>query len=328
MSNSLWPHGRQLARFLCPWHFPGKNTGVCCHFLLQGIFPTQGLNLGLLHCWQILYQVNHQGGALIKLSPFNVVLSVRGWVRSFPAPSDPYHRLACQSTSHLRACRGWTVQKTFIGTSFSLLIRKGMEESTGKQMLWCSNPSFFFSPSLFYLGKIGFQLFPTKRRQKTIRESLWSLTVTLGLGIRPHLSYPRLCRSKGPLRSRNGGMPRYSLLRMPRSAWGRPPANEETQWGVQPTPLVGAQGRPSDPSHRDPTLLRKELPRVRKLIINRKPGAALGSALRGWGRRHQGGREEEDRERERGEGREGSRPHSCREGITCVEGRCSICHES
>ena len=34
-------------RLLCPWNFPSKNTGVGCHFLLQGIFPTQGLNLCL-----------------------------------------------------------------------------------------------------------------------------------------------------------------------------------------------------------------------------------------------------------------------------------------
>ena len=39
--------------------FSGKNTGVDCHFLLQGIFPTQGLNLGLPHCRQILYQWSH-----------------------------------------------------------------------------------------------------------------------------------------------------------------------------------------------------------------------------------------------------------------------------
>ena len=37
------------ARLLCPWDFPGKNTGVGCHSLLQGIFPTQGSNLRLLH---------------------------------------------------------------------------------------------------------------------------------------------------------------------------------------------------------------------------------------------------------------------------------------
>ena len=42
MSDSLQSHG--LTRLLCPWNFPSKNTGVGCHFLLQGIFSTQGLN--------------------------------------------------------------------------------------------------------------------------------------------------------------------------------------------------------------------------------------------------------------------------------------------
>ena len=41
--------------------FPGKNTGVGCHFHLQEIFPTQGLNPGLLHCRQMLYHLSHQG---------------------------------------------------------------------------------------------------------------------------------------------------------------------------------------------------------------------------------------------------------------------------
>ena len=50
--NLLWSHGLQPTRFLCPWNFPGKNTGVGHHFLLQGIFPTQGSNPGLLH-WQV-----------------------------------------------------------------------------------------------------------------------------------------------------------------------------------------------------------------------------------------------------------------------------------
>ena len=39
---------------------PGKNTGVGCHFLLQGIFPTQGQNPGLLHCRWIFYHLSHQ----------------------------------------------------------------------------------------------------------------------------------------------------------------------------------------------------------------------------------------------------------------------------
>ena len=45
------PHGLQPTRLLCPWNFPSKNTEVGCHFLFQGIFPTQGWNLHLLH-WQ------------------------------------------------------------------------------------------------------------------------------------------------------------------------------------------------------------------------------------------------------------------------------------
>ena len=43
---------------------PGQNTGVGCHSLLQGIFPTQGPNLGLLHWRQILYHLSHQGSPL------------------------------------------------------------------------------------------------------------------------------------------------------------------------------------------------------------------------------------------------------------------------
>ena len=57
VSDSLKPHGEQPARLLCPWDFPGKSTGVGCHFLLQGIFPPQGLSphlQRLLHYREIL----------------------------------------------------------------------------------------------------------------------------------------------------------------------------------------------------------------------------------------------------------------------------------
>ena len=95
-SNFLRPDGLQPARLLCPWDSPGKNTGVGCHALLQGVFPTQvsciagrflpseppgkprntglgslsllqgifltqELNQGFLHCRQILYQLSYQG---------------------------------------------------------------------------------------------------------------------------------------------------------------------------------------------------------------------------------------------------------------------------
>ena len=61
VSDSLGSHGLQHIKLVCLWDFPGKNTGVGCHFLLQGIFPTQGSNPGLLHCRQILYCLCHQG---------------------------------------------------------------------------------------------------------------------------------------------------------------------------------------------------------------------------------------------------------------------------
>ena len=50
------------ARLLCPGNFPDKDTGVGCHFLIHGIFPMQGLNLGLPYCRQILYHLSHQVG--------------------------------------------------------------------------------------------------------------------------------------------------------------------------------------------------------------------------------------------------------------------------
>ena len=59
VSDSLRPHGLQPIRLLCPWDSLGKNTGEDCCFLIQGTLLTQGLNLGLPHCRQILYCLSH-----------------------------------------------------------------------------------------------------------------------------------------------------------------------------------------------------------------------------------------------------------------------------
>ena len=64
MCDSLRPHGLSPARLLCPWDFPGKNTGVGCHFLLQGIFPNQGSNPGLLHSRQTFLPTEPPGKIL------------------------------------------------------------------------------------------------------------------------------------------------------------------------------------------------------------------------------------------------------------------------
>ena len=56
----LWLHG-----LYSPWNSPGHDIGMGSLSLLQGIFPTQGSNPGLLHCRQILYQLSHQGSPRI-----------------------------------------------------------------------------------------------------------------------------------------------------------------------------------------------------------------------------------------------------------------------
>ena len=60
VSDSLWPQGLDS-----PWNSPGQNTGMDSLSLLQGSFPIQGLNAGLPHCRQILYQLSHKGSPRI-----------------------------------------------------------------------------------------------------------------------------------------------------------------------------------------------------------------------------------------------------------------------
>ena len=65
LCQTLATPGLQPAGLLCPWNFPGKNTGVGCHFLLHGIFPTQESNPGLQHCRQILYRLSQSTETLV-----------------------------------------------------------------------------------------------------------------------------------------------------------------------------------------------------------------------------------------------------------------------
>ena len=67
---------------------PGKNTGVGCLSLLQGIFPTQGLNPGLQHCRQILYCLSHQGSPVLLL----LLLSHFSHVRLCATPETEAHQ--------------------------------------------------------------------------------------------------------------------------------------------------------------------------------------------------------------------------------------------
>ena len=62
-----WQTPPVTARLFSPWNSPGKNTGVGCHFLLRGIFRTQGSNQGLSCFRQILYHLSHQGSYAGKM---------------------------------------------------------------------------------------------------------------------------------------------------------------------------------------------------------------------------------------------------------------------
>ena len=87
LSDSLQPHRLQPTRLLCPWDSPGKSSGVGCHFLFQGIFPTRGQNPCLLH-WQAgfawFFFFNHQGSPTSSHLPhFFLLLTIPQWNQLF-----------------------------------------------------------------------------------------------------------------------------------------------------------------------------------------------------------------------------------------------------
>ena len=75
MSNSLQPHGLHPARLLCPWDIPGKDTGLGCHFFLQGMFQTQRLNLCPLH-WQMNSLPLSYLGSPRRPTPKHIIINI------------------------------------------------------------------------------------------------------------------------------------------------------------------------------------------------------------------------------------------------------------
>ena len=90
MSNSLQPHGLSTTRFLCPWDFPGKNTGMGCFLLLQAFFSTQGSNQSLLYCRWIRLPFEPPG----KPKKYNYISSVQSLsrVQLFVTPWTAAHQ--------------------------------------------------------------------------------------------------------------------------------------------------------------------------------------------------------------------------------------------
>ena len=84
VSDSLWPHGLSS-----PWNSPGENTGAGSLSLLQGIFPTQGSNPGLLHCRRILDQLSYKG------NPQGTAVETRGNDALYWAPAESWMQSIC-----------------------------------------------------------------------------------------------------------------------------------------------------------------------------------------------------------------------------------------
>ena len=85
---------------LRPWDFAGKRTGVGCHFFLQRIFPTQGLNPGLPHCKQTLYRLSHQKSldSILKSRDITFLTKIH-IVKAMVFPVVMY------------GCESWTIKK-------------------------------------------------------------------------------------------------------------------------------------------------------------------------------------------------------------------------
>ena len=142
MSNSLWPHGL--------YSLPGSSIhGILqarmlgrSHSLLQEIFPTQGLNLGLLHCRQIFYHLSHQGKSYCNWYTFLNYLFIHFWLhwifitaQTFPSFGELV--LLYLWVTGFSCCRPET-----LGSWASVAVARGLSCSAACEIFldWGSNP--------------------------------------------------------------------------------------------------------------------------------------------------------------------------------------------
>ena len=138
MSDSLWPNG-----LYSPWNSPGQDIGMGSLSLLQGIFPTQRSNPGLLHCRLILYQLIHKGSPRIL-----------EWV-------------AYPFSSRSSWPRNWTGVSCIAGRFFTnWAIRKPTFQNLRL------SPFALAIPSPFQCFSDGYHCFSGKSKRKTSRHSI------------------------------------------------------------------------------------------------------------------------------------------------------------
>ena len=115
MSDSLRPHG-----LYSPWNSPGQNTGMDSLSLLQGIFPTQGLNPGLPHCRQILYQLSHQGRPCISTEPYSYSFTCWSSISTSSASADPTNLISKIFLKIPKSCKKENLNLCALSTIYHL----------------------------------------------------------------------------------------------------------------------------------------------------------------------------------------------------------------
>ena len=136
---------------LCPWDSPGKNTGVGCHSLLQGILPTQGLYSGLSDCRQILYCLSLQGSPFFVYNALKSVPTDNQWTFQWLSGHNQYwnpeqifcwqsHCLAKKNLFHKRFIRDFPYVPSLMNlplwTFPSLMVVQRLRICLSRQGTW------------------------------------------------------------------------------------------------------------------------------------------------------------------------------------------------
>ena len=162
MSNSFQPCELEPTRLFCPWDYPGKNTGVGYHFFLQGIFPTQGMNLCLLHWQADSLPLNHLSSVQFSLSAMSDSLRPHELQHARPSWPSPTPRVHLNSHPSSQWCHPAISFSVIPFSSCPIIppsIRVFSNEST-LLMRWPKYWSFSISisPSNEHPGLISFRM--------------------------------------------------------------------------------------------------------------------------------------------------------------------------